>query len=126
MAEKTSVLVVEDDYALNDAFKIVLSVSGFDVETVYNGKEALEYLSTHTPDVIILDILMPIMDGREFLKAFENESQIPILALSNLDARSEIDQILELGATKYALKSSASSHELVNLVRETMSTTAVK
>lgn len=117
---KKSVLVVEDDHALNDAFSIVLGVGGFDVTTVYNGQEALDYLKTNTPDIIVLDILMPVMDGREFLKAFDNAGNIPILALSNLDARSEIDQIIELGASRYALKSSASSHELIALVNDTL------
>lgn len=116
MADKKHVLIIEDDYALSDASKMILEFSGYEVSNAYNGKEALAFLKHTTPDVIILDILMPIMDGRDFLRHFKNEKEIPVLALSNLDARDEVQQILDLGASRYALKSNASPQVLVELV----------
>ena len=114
------VLIVEDDMALADAFKLVLGFSGFSVTNAYNGKEALEYLESNTPDVIVLDILMPVMDGREFLKNFDNEKNIPIIALSNLDGKKEVEQLRDLGVSKYVLKASVAPQTLVELVNTTL------
>lgn len=113
-------LIVEDDAALNDAFQLILKNDGFTVTSAYNGQEALDALHTLTPDLIILDLLMPIMDGREFLRAFDNAQHIPIIVLSNLDAKSEIQEIMDLGATRYVLKAWASPRELIKLARETI------
>lgn len=115
------ILIVEDDSALNDAFQLVLKNDGFTVTSAYNGQEALDALSTVTPDLIILDLLMPIMDGREFLHAFNNHRHIPIIVLSNLDAKSEIQEIMSLGASRYVLKAWASPRELIKLAYETIS-----
>ncbi len=124
MAKKLQfILVVEDDLALSDAFNMILTHSGFKVHNSHNGKEALDYLSKHTPDIILLDILMPIMDGREFLKHFDNKKHIPIVVLSNLDSKTDIEQLINLGATTYMLKSSVSPDVLVKLVKDTMATT---
>lgn len=113
---QATVLVIEDDHALSDAFSLTLKHKGFHPVTAHNGCEALDYLEHNTADVILLDILMPVMDGREFLMNFHNPTKIPVIALSNLDARSDIEQIVKLGATTYMLKSSVTPDSLVELV----------
>ena len=117
------VLIVEDDIALADAFSMVLKISGFEVVNSYNGKQALEYLEEGRADIIVLDILMPVMDGREFLKRYNNHLHIPILALSNLDAKSEVEKLRELGVARYVLKASVSPQTLVSLVRSMLEKT---
>lgn len=114
------VLVVEDDPALSDAFSIVLRKEGYDVTVAFNGKEALQKVASFTPDLILLDLLMPIMGGKEFLENFKNTSNIPVIVLSNLDTRSDIQEVLNLGASRYMLKAWASPNELVKLVKETL------
>lgn len=109
-------MIIEDDLALSDAFSLMLKHSGYKTVIAHNGCEALDYLERHSADVILLDILMPVMDGREFLMNFHNENDTPIIALSNLDAKSDIEQIVKLGATSYMLKSSVSPDSLVALV----------
>jgi DNA-binding response OmpR family regulator len=114
------ILIVEDDAALSDAFTIVLTKEGYDVTAVYNGKEALEKVVHMQPALILLDLLMPVMGGKEFLEKFENEANIPVIVLSNLDTRDDIQEVLDLGATRYMLKAWASPKELVKLVDETL------
>lgn len=114
------ILIVEDDAALSDAFTIVLTKEGYDVVAVYNGKEALEKVEHLQPSLILLDLLMPVMGGKEFLEKFANTHNIPVIVLSNLDTKSDIQDVLDLGATRYMLKAWASPKELVKLVDETI------
>lgn len=118
MKAAKTVLVVEDDFALSDAFSMILKHSGYEAAVAGHGRAALDYLETHTPDLILLDILMPVMDGRDFLMNFNNEHHIPIIALSNLDAKTDVEQIVKLGATAYRLKSSITPDTLTKLVEE--------
>jgi CheY-like chemotaxis protein len=118
LATTKKVLLVEDDAAINDAFSILLHKEGYNVEATFNGQEALDKLKTFRPDVILLDLLMPIMDGKQFLKAFENPTHIPIIVFSNIDSKSEVQEALSLGATRYMLKAWASQKQLVQIINE--------
>ncbi len=115
------ILLVEDDATLNDAFSILLSKEGFLVKSVFNGKEALHKLTSFRPDLILLDLLMPIMDGKEFLRVFPNPSNIPIVVFSNLDAKSDVKEVIDLGADRFILKAWASPKELVRVISDTLS-----
>lgn len=116
----THVLLVEDDAMLNDAFSMLLHKQGYSLDVAYNGKEALDVLQHKTPDLILLDLLMPVMDGKDFLRAFDNHSHIPIIVFSNLDTKSEVQEAIELGATRYMLKSWATTKELVRVITDTL------
>lgn len=113
-------LIVEDDFALSDAFGMTLKLAGYDVHISENGKKALEYVADHEPDMILLDVLMPVMDGRQFLRKFENTRHIPVVVLSNLDSKQDIDQLLKLGAQNYLLKSAIDPSTLVTVVKSTL------
>lgn len=116
----THVLLVEDDAMLNDAFSLLLTKQGYSVEVAYNGKEALDLLQARTPDLILLDLLMPVMDGKDFLRNYDNHSHVPIIVFSNLDTKSEVQEALKLGATRYMLKSWATTKELVRVITDTL------
>ncbi len=120
MKQPKKVLLVEDDAALSDAFAIMLRKNDYDVVVAFNGQEALEIVKSFTPDIILLDLLMPIMGGREFLQHFENSSDIPIIVFSNLDSKTEIEQVMQLGATRYMLKAWATPPELVRVLHDTL------
>ena len=120
MKKKQTILLVEDDATLCDAFSILLSKEGFNVIIAYNGKEAIEKVENKSVDLILLDLLMPVMDGREFLEVFENKDSIPIIVFSNLDAKNDVDEILKLGASRYMLKAWASPKELTKIIQDTI------
>lgn len=115
------VMVIEDEQLLNDAYARVLSTAGISLLRAYNGKEAIEILKDEEPDIILLDLRMPVMDGIEFLKKLKPKDTMPntkIIVFSNYDDQHEIDQAFELGAMHYMLKAWATPDELVKLIRE--------
>lgn len=116
-SQQHKILLVEDDASLSDAFSIILQQEGYHVELAFDGQEAISKLKTFDADLILLDLLMPVMDGKEFLKKFDNKSGIPILVFSNLDAKDDVKEILDLGADRYMLKAWATPKELVKVIK---------
>jgi Response regulator containing CheY-like receiver, AAA-type ATPase, and DNA-binding domains len=118
---QSNILVVEDDAALNDAYKMILSSANHTVRTAFNGKEALAAVKTWEPDIIFLDLRMPIMDGIGFLKKYQPKKLHPhvkIIVFSNYDMQREVDEAYALGAERYVLKAWASPKELLKIVRD--------
>lgn len=117
------ILVVEDDAALNDAYKTILSGAGYDTRTAFNGEEALKLAADVEPDIIFLDLRMPVLDGIGFLRQYqpkEQHPQVKIIVFSNYDMQQEVDEAYELGAERYVLKAWASPSELIKIVKDTI------
>ncbi len=113
------VLIVEDDQVLNSAYQFILEREGHDVAAAFNGKEGLEKAKTHKPSIILLDLLMPIKNGLEFLKEFnipKKNPNVKVIILSNIGDEKEAEKGLRLGAYKYIVKAHASPQELSVLV----------
>ncbi len=100
----TTILIADDDYALVEGLSWYLEAAGFQVSAVDNGTAALEAFRAQSPDVVILDVMMPGMDGVQVCEAIRGESQAFILMLSARDG--EIDRVraLEKGADDYLTK----------------------
>lgn len=117
------ILVVEDEPVLNQAYVTILRAEGITVETSFNGEEALEALKNFTPDILLLDLRMPKMDGITFLKKLpevKNAKQAKVIIFSNYDEQKEIEAAFALGANRYMLKAWTSPKELIKLVRESV------
>lgn len=115
------ILIVEDEQLLNEAYQTILQRQGYEVITSYDGREALDKIKDQDPDLILLDLRMPRVDGLQFLKeykALENHPLVKIVVFSNLDEQSEIDEAFELGAQKYIMKAWATPKELVKIVKD--------
>lgn len=114
------VLVIEDNKTLNQAYKLILQREGHDVQVAFNGQEGLELVKIKKPDLILLDMLMPVMNGVGFLEHFkpQDHPETTIIILSNLNEDAEVQHALELGAQKYILKASTSPQELIGHVTE--------
>lgn len=104
MSGKTKVLLVDDEKTLVKALKFNLEKEGFQVEEAFDGEEALEKALTVNPDIIILDLMLPGLDGFEICREIRKKEEIPIIMLT---AKGEdIDKVLglELGADDYMTK----------------------
>lgn len=123
------ILIVEDEQLLNEAYCTILSKQGFSVSTAYNGEEAIVEMNARTPQLVLLDLRMPKMNGVEFLetvKLKKNYPDVKVVVFSNYDVQKDIDQAFKLGATRYMLKAWASPKELVKLVQDMLEIEPVK
>lgn len=123
MKKKNTILIVEDEDQLNEAYQIILKQAGYDVKVAFNGKEALEISKAYAPDLILLDIHMPHMGGIEFLKKYDLKASHPnvkVIVFSNYDLQEEVDEVYGLGAQRYILKAGASGKELLQVVESTL------
>lgn len=121
IADQRRVLVVEDDSNLALALADKLSSRGFVVEVAANGEEALAKLRSLSPDILLLDILMPVMSGfkvMEAMQADEKLSSVPVLILSNLDQEADILRAKKSGAVDYLVKSNVKLKEVVARVED--------
>jgi DNA-binding response OmpR family regulator len=115
------VLVVEDDRFLVSAYRAKLEKSGYEVQIASDGDEALAVLKTFTPDIMLLDLVMPRRDGfstLEEIKKDEKLAKIPVIVTSNLGQKEDIDKAMALGANDYIIKSDLSIEELVGKIQK--------
>lgn len=116
----TKVLIIDDDAFLLDMYSIKFKESGFSVEIAQNGEEAVEKVKELNPDVILLDIVMPKLDGFEVLRAFKKDKiaeNALIIILTNLGQKEDIEKGLALGAADYIIKAHFTPSEVVAKVK---------
>ncbi|MBI4120806.1 MAG: response regulator [Parcubacteria group bacterium] len=119
-----TVLIVDDDRFLLDMYALKFKEAAFRVETADSGENAYEMVKKGGQDVVLLDILMPTMDGFELLKRFQAEhlgKNTKFIVLSNLGEPSDIEKARELGADGYIVKATATPTEVVEVVRKVLS-----
>jgi two-component system response regulator RegX3 len=115
----TKVLIVEDEISFSDALAYLLKKESYEVEVAVNGKQAIELFNSFSPDLILLDLMIPEVSGTEVCRIIRSTSQVPIIMLTAKD--SEIDKVvgLELGADDYVTKP-YSSRELLARIKAVM------
>lgn len=118
-----SVLVAEDDWILRKAVETTLRRSGFGVLTAQDGEEALVIARRHALDLILLDLIMPRLQGFETLRALKGDpatASIPVVIMSNLGQAEDVARTMAEGAAAYLVKSNLSLADLVRQVRLVM------
>jgi DNA-binding response OmpR family regulator len=122
--ENKKILLVEDDTVLLNVLRDKLTSEGFEVLGAPNGKEGLDLALKAHPDLIMVDVLMPIMDGMEMTKRLREDEwgkKVPVIVLTNLNNEKNVADFLERGAYDYLVKASWSLEEVVKRVRERLS-----
>jgi two-component system, OmpR family, KDP operon response regulator KdpE len=98
------ILVIDDDPAMTDLLKLILQAAASDVYTANSGKDGINLAKQCCPDIILLDLMMPEMDGWKVCKAIRAFSNVPILILSALDTPGMVARALDAGADDYLIK----------------------
>lgn len=100
-SRKKRILLTDDDHILQELIQIYLEASGYDMVTACNGREAAEAVQTQSFDLILLDLMMPVMDGREFLHWLRDEEKCntPVIVLTAMHGADITKDLLESGAT---------------------------
>jgi CheY-like chemotaxis protein len=122
--EKAKVLIVEDSENVRKSYVDLLSGAGYEVLEAAEGKKALEIIKNQRPDLILLDLLLPEVNGFQILtklKAHQQMRQIPVLVLSALDGKAHIQRILKSGVADYVVKGSHSPEELLHKIQRFLS-----
>jgi CheY-like chemotaxis protein len=117
------ILLVEDDRFLRKAAETTLKQQGYTVITAADGEEALRVARSAPPDLILLDVIMPKLNGFQVLDALKKDpttAHIPVIILSNLGQDRDVQQAMEAGATAYFIKADLSLQALVQRVGETL------
>ncbi|MDP3971101.1 MAG: response regulator [bacterium] len=125
MAGETKVLIVEDDKFLSELISTKLDKEGFDISLAGDGETGVNKASEFKPDIILLDIMLPGMDGFEVLEKLKGHSdkaitEIPVVILSNFGQESKVEKGLQLGAVDYLVKANFTTGEIVAKIKEVL------
>jgi len=121
MENKKKILVVEDEATLQKALNDVLAQEGYEVLSALDGVSGLDLAKKENPDLILLDIILPKMDGFDVLRGLKEEkSKIPVIVLTNLSDINDIQKALDLGATTYLVKADFHLEDVLKKVKEVL------
>ncbi len=115
------ILLVEDDFFIADIYNRTLSKAGFSVQLSADGLEGLQFLNTQFYDCLLLDLMIPGLNGLELLKQwkFHNpQSLMPVIVLTNFGVDSYIKQAYDLGAKRYFIKTSITAEQIVKEINQ--------
>jgi len=100
------ILIIEDEKTLARALELKLTHSGFEVKVTFNGEDGIALLQKESFDLILLDLIMPKMDGFSVLESLKEKNiKTPVMVLSNLNQQNDVKRIKEFGAKEFFIKS---------------------
>lgn len=117
------VLIIEDDPFIADVYVLKLESEGYDVETAEDGMKGLSMLKNNKYDIILLDILMPNLDGFKVLEQIKMRpdiSKVPVIILTNLSQKKDIQKGIDLGASDYIIKTKFTPTEVVKTIAKVL------
>lgn len=120
-----TILLIEDDEFLREICVKKLIKEGFDVSVAVDGEQAIKELDKIEPDLILLDIILPTMNGYEVLQKIKVHKnikirQVPIIVLSNLGQENDIKKAMDMGATDYLIKAHFTTEEITDKVKKVL------
>jgi DNA-binding response OmpR family regulator len=121
------ILFIEDESVLQKTLEKTLREEGYEMFSALDGEAGFNLAKKEKPDLILLDLILPKLNGFEVLKKLKEDSEtkeIPVIILTNLERMTDIDKALELGATTYLVKVDYSLEEVMEKVRKTLKESA--
>ncbi len=121
---RNKILLVEDSKVVQQMYRSKLVLEQFAVLTADNGMEAIKVLSQEIPDIILLDLMLPVMDGYKVLQVIKTDpklSDIPVLVFSAKGQPEEVEKALNLGAAGYIVKATTKPNEVIEQIRKVLS-----
>lgn len=116
---KKRILIVEDEKAMAKILHLKLQHEGIESDIVHNGKDGLEKMRTNTYDLVVLDLIMPIMDGFTVLETMQVENiTTPVIVASNLSQEGDLERASSMGAKDYFIKSNTPLLDIVNRIKK--------
>lgn len=123
MADKKRILIIEDDMFLRSLIARKLESEGFVIETAIDGEEGLEKAPVFKPDLTLLDIILPKMNGFEVLERLKGDDKtkdVPVIMLTNLGEKEDADKGVALGAAGYMVKAHYTPEEIIEKIKEVL------
>ena len=117
------ILFVEDESVLRKTLGDVLTQEGYEIISAEDGEKGLELSKTEKPDLILLDLILPKMNGFEVLESLKKDEivkDIPVIVLTNLEGSDGISKVIELGASAYLVKAEYSLEELIGKIKHAL------
>lgn len=117
------ILLVEDDPFLSDIYTTKIKEAGFEIDVTGDGDEVISKIKEKKPDLLLLDIVLPHLDGWEIAKQIKEDADLKnlkIIILSNLGQKSEVEKGLGLGAVKYLIKAHYTPSEIVEEIKKVL------
>lgn len=115
-----TILFIEDEQALQRTMGMALQSGGYEVLQALNGEDGVRIAKEKHPDLILLDLILPRIDGFGVLKQVKEDSDIediPVIVLTNLESADDVDKALELGATTYLVKANYNLEDVLGKVK---------
>ena len=121
--QKIKVLIVEDDKFLAELITTKLDKEGYEIVLATDGESGVAKIKQEKPDIILLDIMLPGMDGFEVLENIKKDDEvkgIPVIILSNFGQEEKVEKGLNLGAADYLVKANFTTGEIVEKIKQTL------
>lgn len=118
-----TILIIEDEPTLQKMMSVALTQEGYEVKNALDGEIGLKLAKEIKPDLILLDLILPKIDGFEALEELKNNDltkDIPIIVLTNLESTQEIERALVMGATTYLVKANYDLKDIVQKIKESL------
>lgn len=122
--KKKTIIIIEDDEGVRVPFEHLLREQKFHILSAEDGASAISLVQKSKPDLILLDLLLPVIDGFtvfEEIKRYEHTRDVPVVIISNLSGEDEIRRGLSLGAAKYFVKSQFSIRHVIDYIVSVLS-----
>lgn len=119
--ERRKVCLIDDEADVREMYTVALTAEGFDVAAAENGETGLSLIRTEHPDVVLLDLQMPVMDGFDVLRSLtedKNISKIPVIILSNTDNEDAFRKVGSFNTRFFLIKALTTPKKVVGAVRE--------